>query len=300
MIHNEKSVNLSVSEYLKLTKKMVGQGTDGATYKFNNDTLLKVYHEKKKELELYINLKEMINDDSITKQYCPKQKIPPQRNNAINFIDNHAGEEIKIRSQEAISSAIDRQKYVKRTNLPLKAAYVDNYFIGCLVKQSHGIQLHYLMGLPLNYRLAIMKEIMLSFKELLDNCIYHIDLNNSPFSKRLLINNNKTIYVGHSHVLVNPFTKATNIIDLEGTSTVYTTIESEYKSELAMYSLTQLILEFILHLDMDEFCEDEDRYEALAGLNISSKYIDDAASLSFTFEQANEFLDYVRVYKKSL
>ncbi len=53
-----------------------------------------------------------------------------------------------------------------------------------------GIQIQKLKGLPFNLKKKIMKKVLLNVKELISNCIYHIDLNNSPFTKdNYFINN---------------------------------------------------------------------------------------------------------------
>ena len=101
----------------------------------------------------------------------------------------------------------------------------------------------------------------MDIEELLKNNIYHIDLCNSPFIKNSTYNNKKRTYnieSGHSHVLVNPITLSTHLIDLDGKSTVYTEKSSLSFTRKSLDSLANLITEFLFNIEnVDEYELDE-------------------------------------------
>ena len=168
-------------------------------------------------------------------------------------------ESIKLLPKEAIYKAIEKRRNLELTSLPLGVVFFQNCFAGCIIEYKHGIQIHKLIGLPLNMRKKIYLNILKAEAELLKNNIYHIDLANSPFAKRyIVLPNKKIIETGHSHVLVNPWTLKTHFIDLEGKSTIYTEKENPFYKRMSLNNLTILTLEFLLQINWEEYKEDEE------------------------------------------
>ena len=212
-------------------------------------------------------------------------------------------EDIRIRSKEAIYRAIERQDSITRTYLPQNVVYINGHFAGCVLKYIRGIQIHKLRFLPLSKRKQIMREILLSVKELMDNYIYHVDLSNSPHSKKMFINNNGEVeHLGHSHVLVDPFTLKPNIIDLDGKSTIYMEHYSEDYESQCMYNVSILLLEFLLGLDTDDYNFDLDEFEVLANelefMGIRHEYIDHLSKYELKIDEAFDLVDSISKLKR--
>lgn len=161
-----------------------------------------------------------------------------------------------------------------------------------MLKKLNGIQIHKLSGMPLKYKKIIIKEVIESVEELLKNYIYHVDLANSPNAQSLRVNSRGEIEnVGHSHVLVNPFNLKTNIIDLDGKSTIYTERKREDYERKSMYGLCILILEFLLNVDFKEYEENIDElFNSLEKMNISKEFIEPLGYCELNIEQAKDFI----------
>lgn len=246
------------SEELKHFKK-IGQGTDGAVFKLNNDLLIKIYH-----LNLdYITktIPQQKNNDEDIKIY-EKGKTKFQNDfyhNQLRYqaYDKEANEVIKLIPKDAINKAIARQENITLTHLPVGKVYIDGHYAGCLLVRQQGIGIHYLMGLPLSKKGLILLNTLPAIEELLKNNIYHTDLANSPFAKKeVILPNTQIVRTGHSHILVNPLTFETKIIDLEGKSTTYTEKENEILRQQSLSNLTILMLEFLFRVRwIEEFLE---------------------------------------------
>lgn len=245
---------LTTEDLLKLKK--IGHGTEGSVYEYNKDLLIKIYHKS-----IQPNFKDAENDEDV-KIY----KRGQVENN--NFYDNdlnyytYKNESIKLLPKEAIFKAIERQKGIELTTLPIGVVYLDGKFAGCVLVRHRGIQLHKLMGLPLNARKKLYLRVLKANAELLKHNIYHRDLANSPYSAtNAKLPDNSVISYGHSHVLYNPLTNQMNLIDLEGKSTVYTErVEDKYLMQNAE-NLNALALEFLFKTDYEEH---KDNLEELA------------------------------------
>lgn len=237
--------------------KKIGHGTDGIVYKYKNNYLIKIYYSSL----FYDSLNKKSfdkSDDSDIKIY---QKgigtiNNPLYNSFMTFYDYSKEDQIRISPQDAIKRAIELNKYIEFTDLPVGIVYLNNRFSGCLLYRKRGIQIHKLIGLPLNIRKRIYLNILKAEAELLKNNIYHCDLSNSPFAQRnITLPNGEVILCGHSHILVNPFSLNTHFIDLEGKSTIYTNKESEYYKHESESELTKLTTEFLLQIDLEEYKE---------------------------------------------
>lgn len=211
------------------------------------------------------------------------------------------GEFIRIRNGEAaIKSAKERQLNVKNTHLPQGSVYVDGKFAGCTLMPIKVIQIHKLTGLPFNLKKKIIKKFLLNVKELINNYIYHVDLDNSPFTKdNYFINNQgKKELVGHSHVIINPFTLNPQLIDLDGKSTIYTDSYSKKLEHKSLASFNRLMMKFMLGIDLDDYKDEEELSLILEQIGINNEYIDILISDLITYDQIYEFIDSVDKIKK--
>lgn len=276
-----KEIYLTQNDFNKLLSKEIGHGTDGAVFKYTNEYLIKIYHSSLRKMN------NQNSDDSDIKIYDGNV----QNNNFCEPI-NYYYLDVKLRSSNAIDLVIDKQKYIKRTHLPQAPVYIDERFSGYVLKKINGIQIHKLRAMPLKYKLKIIEDVIISVKELLDNYIYHIDLANSPYSLACHINERGKIEnVGHSHVLVNPFTLKTNIIDLDGKSTIYTESSKEIYERKTMYGLCVLIIEFLLNVDLKEYEEDFDLLiKHLNNKKIPKQFIESLCYCDLDIKQAENFI----------
>ena len=244
------------SEYLNNLKE-IGAGTDGIVFNYDKDTLFKIYRK---------SLFDIKNDEKIMEA---KVKIADLKNiefknedKNFNYYQNDGEDVIKLRTADAISMAIRKQKNIKRTELPKGPIYIDNKFSGCILKKLNGIQIHKLTGLPTKLKHKIIKSLIIDLEELLKNNVYHTDLENSPYSIAGYIDGNgesQAIY-GHSHVLVDIRNLKTNIIDLDGKTTVYLERYDEKYEQKTLQSLCTLLIEFLYKIDTDEVRETDEIY----------------------------------------
>lgn len=277
---------LSFDDIEKLSKRELGHGTDGAVYRLGNGELIKIYHTRFKDIK-----KQLVLDDSDVKIYTPSTVMRNKFNEPINYFRYEDNEDIRLRSKDAIFEAIKRQDSITRSNLPKNVVYLNGAFAGCVLTETKGVQIHKLGFLPMKYKKAIIEEILISIEELMANYIYHVDLSNSPYAKRLFVNNDGvTESLGHSHILVNPFTLKPNIIDLDGKSTVYMEHESEKYKEQCLYNLCILMIEFLFGIDTDEYKEEDDfdKYLAIAleQSGVKDEFIDDLSKYSLSLEDS--------------
>lgn len=288
-------VNLTYDELNALLDKEIGHGTDGRVISFDRNRLIKLYH---KYVRYYKNKKQAIatEDDTDMKIYHKGdyKKVDDTFDMFRFYEKEENGEFIRIRNGEAaIKSAQERQMKVTNTRLPQNSVYIDGKFAGCTLLTIRGIQMHKLIGLPFALKRKIMKKVLYNVKELMDNYIYHIDLDNSPFTKNSCYTNDegKTELVGHSHVIINPVTLKPQLIDLDGKSTVYTDSYSKKLEHQSLASFNRLMIEFMLGIDLDEYKDEEDLSYILEKIGIDIEYIDMLVSNSMTYEDLNNFLD---------
>lgn len=256
--------------------KTIGQGTDGKVFKYNNDLLIKIYLE---HLYNEQELKKIL--DSEDKIFSKDQLVIKNDIARINYIMNEFNEEIKIRTNDAIERAIEKQIMIKKTNLPCGIVYLNNKFAGCQIKKSNGIQIHKLTGMPMVYKLKIIKNVLSCIHELLNNNVYHIDLNNSPYVQNKIIENGNEKFInGHSHILVEPFNLKTNIIDLDGKSTIYTETYNNALYHKSIESLSVLLCEFLFKINPEIKEIDEIEYK-LINMGINNDLANKFANGSF-------------------
>lgn len=269
--------------------KEVGHGTDGCVFKYKKNTLVKVYH---KDLIKFDNYDEILTKkDKVYKG----EKIPFKGSVAnCNYYLNDDNDVIKIRTEDALKKAVEKQKDVSRTKLPKGAFYINNRFVGVVLDRINGVQIHKLSIMPLKYKYQIIKSLLLDVDELLKNNVYHVDLSNSPYSTKCCTRDkdgNVIAIKGHSHVLVNPLTKKTNIIDLDGKSTIYTEKYSEKFEKACIDNICTLLVEFLYNVDTDDITDDEIYYELLG------KDIDETIANKLAYENFHNIDEMKKVLK---
>ena len=278
--------NITKEELKKLKK--IGSGTEGIVFKLNNNYLIKIYRTQ---------LKNILRTDKKYNKYIKiynKDTFKFDNNMGyVSYFINNGDEDLRIRNKDGLKMAIDRQKYINRSMLPIDIVYIDEIFAGCLLKKLNGIQIHKLTGMPIRYKKKIIKSLLLDIEELLDNYIYHIDIANSPYSTSLFIDENDNIRSkkGHSHVLINPITIETNIIDLDGKSTTYMERYNYKLENKCLINLTRLIIEFLLKIDTDEIKETDEVYFELLKLGLDD---------NIAYKLSNYKIDSIKELKKEL
>lgn len=219
---------LSNEEINKIKRrKCIGFGTEANVYRVGNQTLYKLYRP-------YDELLEEFN-------YSDSNKIK------------------SVYSDDNIRLAMERQPFVTRTSLPMYPLYdEDGKYIGCALK-DHKLcaPIQSIVMLPYKRRVEILRNLLLSVKELCDNNIYHQDLVTKEIDGK-----------SHSNVLVSLRGKP-QIIDLDGKSTLYTTKKNEYYEYNSYVSLSALIMEILFYIDSSE---DLDFYDMERVINNIVKY----------------------------
>ncbi len=263
-------IRLSINDLYNLP--IIGEGTDGTVYKFNRDILLKVYHHCLKMINDFryaLNLPDKIYDKSSFQHKYSKDQI--------SFRKFDGNDYVRLYSKDIIREIIGKQSYITRTDLPLGVVYIDNHFAGCFFKKAPGIAIHKLCGLPNSIKKLIAQSLLLDIEELLKFNIYPIDLTNSPYSYTQRIDplGNLKMLQGHSHVLVQLFSQKTNLIDLDGKSTIYTNYFDEQLYQSALNGLCILLLEFLYDFTyINEYSEDLDSFSfELQRLNLDQFFI---------------------------
>ncbi len=264
-----KRLYITSDELAKLTSRKIGEGFDAVVYSAVNGNAFKIY---KNDIV-------QIDDDIKTKKYNKGDyHYFPVRSYRSKYIDK---DDIVIYYKDAADKIIDRQKVISKTKLPVASLYVDNKFVGFVLKKVNGLQLHYawfLLGRKV--KIKILKELLSKVKELTDNYVYPTDMANSPLVGK------------HSNVLINYKLKP-EIIDLEGTSTSYREKEDENLLEDTLFSLNLLYLELLLGPDYFEDL-DEINNELIERLLVNSNVDNESAhrlsELKGTYDDLNELV----------
>ena len=290
-------IEFTHDEFCKL--KEIGHGTDGCVFKYKRNLLIKIYHKR------LIALNEENNILTKNEKIYDNEKIPFKANDTSTGINYYTGDGInkivKIEDNlKALEMAIDIQKNIKRTTLPLGAVFYKDNNVGLIIKKLNGTQIHKLSGMPYKYKYEIIKSLLLDVEELLKNNIYHVDLANSPFAissyYRDKDNITRPLY-GHSHVLVNPITKKTNIIDLDGKSTIYMDYNNEEYEQKCVSNLCTLLREFLYQINPEEI-NDEDEESIVFEL---SKYgVNNYFAQKLAKEDFENFKEFKYLLKKEL
>ncbi len=292
-------LSITKEEFLRIQKKTIGYGTEGKVFKVNRKELIKIYHEN---IANIIASQDVEQCDNITKIYQKGTGNNRRAEALIAYFYNRENDEyLKLAPKHAIKYAIDRQKKVTRTKLPKNIVYVEKIFAGCLLDRIHGIQIHKLTTLPLNIRKKIVLEVLRSVRELIENYIYHVDLDNSPFSSTELIHEDgSSELVGHSHILIDQYLHP-HIIDLDGKSTIYTERRNEYYESLSILSLNTLIMEYLLKIDNEVLKDLENEREMLAyqleSIGVKDQHIEKLINLELGLDDLETFTKTLTIRK---
>jgi len=240
---------LSTNDYenIKNKCKRVGSGVDGTAYKINNHTIYKFYHKNHD----YITIPNatvdedgvIINDFKSLRPYIKVNKA----NENILYTDSDG---VILTREEAIYKAIEKQEFVKLTDLPKNIIYVNNKIAGCeYTYYPKKLGIYASAYLPLKKRLIICNKILEKVKELLDNNIYPVTLAQRddifPFKS-----NGSNILIGTD---LDP-----KIIDLDGISALYSDRYSKKYYDRVLSSLSALILELLARVDLANNIEDDE------------------------------------------
>lgn len=260
------ALNLTMDDIRNLRE--IGNGTEGRVFKYDNKYLLKIYRKQLKNI-----IKADSKYDKYIKIYDKNSLVLDKSYEYFNYFITNGDEDVRIRNKDGLKMAIERQKLVKRSVLPIDIVYINGLFAGCLLEKANGIQIHKLIGMPVNLKRKIVKNLLLDIEELLNNYIYHVDIANSPFSIGLFIDEKGNVNSkrGHSHVLINPINLNTSLIDLDGKSTIYMERYNYNLEQKCLMNLTRLIIEFLFKLDTDEIKETDELYYELLKLNLSKE-----------------------------
>ena len=206
---------LKKADVIKLQKRdlEIGRGNDGIVYKTgisNSDELYKLYFRKSK----------------IGSEPCYLELVDEK-----DAVDN-------------IYKAIDRQSYVKRTKLQKRPIYINNRFRGVVIHyHKRQIPIYFLKSCPLKIQIVVLKELLVSIEELLDNFIYPRDLALQPYTDYRT-----------SNVLLSFSRKLTpNIIDIDGRSVIYTDDYNEDFYYTALNSYKNLVMQILFDIDIMKF-----------------------------------------------
>lgn len=284
------TVDLNIDDLKNLRE--IGCGTDGCVFAYKDNMLIKIYHHKLEEIFSTFNSK-----DDDTKIFESSKHI--LKNNYAEHLTYYSysqsnNESIRILPKYAIDKAIERRENVELTSLPLGKVVLNNRLAGCILEKQKGIQIHKLTGMPLVMRKKILLNILKAINELLKNYIYHIDLANSPFDQQVItLPNNQIAMTGHSHVLVNPLTLKTSIIDLDGKSTIYTETENKFYKNLCLSNLSTLIIEFLFQYDWNSYQECPEQFiQEMNKYGIPNDLIE-----KFVYENMTEIDDYYELVR---
>ena len=260
-------VYLSRTDVLDLQKRLIGKGTDGCVYDVGHGYLYKIYHDESffSDIKVRHPFLDGFEDDDIKiaqkGMYSSIKEFYPH----FKYVDTNG---VRIGGEEAIYLAIEKQKYIKKTQLPLAPIFVNSRFKGCVLKKhSYHCQLHSLTFLPGRYKAKIMLSILDSIEELLDNNIYHLDVSNYPDDK------SKTT---HSNILVSML-GVPQLIDVDGKSTFFLEHNSDTLLSHCLTGLNFLFLQFYYDLDVPDEMLDDDFWmfgQELEKRNVPDEYID--------------------------
>lgn len=214
----------------------IGRGNDGIVYKTgisNSDELYKLYFRKSK----------------IGSEPCYLELVDEK-----DAVDN-------------IYKAIDRQSYVKRTKLQKRPIYINNRFRGVVIHyHKKQIPIYFLKSCPLKIQIVVLKELLVSIEELLDNFIYPRDLALQPYTDYRT-----------SNVLLSFSRKLTpNIIDIDGRSAIYTDDYNEDFYYTALNSYKNLVMQILFDIDIMKLNVIDLEYfsDLLNKKGINSKYLE--------------------------
>lgn len=270
-----KEIHLSFDELLQL--KVIGEGKDGIVYHYSDKTLLKIYRKRlssMKHFHQFLRLPDKVYDKNQLHQAYQSDQIIFQKSDEQDFV--------RLYSKYTLTEIVKKQQYVKRSQLPQGPVFIDQHFMGCFFQYLSGIPIHNLYFLPLSFKRVIARSLIDDIEELLHQFIYPIDLNNSPFVVNQIFDESGKLkdLRGHSQILVQILKRKTNLIDMDGKSTIYTDYFDESLYQYTLNTVCSLLLEFLYgFIYMNEYSEDPDSlvYE-LKRLGFSSIFANHVAN----------------------
>ena len=263
--------------------KSIGKGTEAKVYKVNNEYLYKIY-----TIPLRANKNDVDNNDYQIDNDGVKVVTDIKKTSVKNvdpypyYID--ASGVKKVYSEKVIYDAMERQKNIKGTYLPQAPIYVDGKFKGCVLKNhNHYINMHSMFLLPKKTKLQILSKLLVKVKELTDNNIYHCDLCNY-----------KTDEYTHSNVLINPLTLNTEIIDVDGKSTVYSKTYNDILYNRTYLNFNLLTIKYLYDIDFSKELSNEDIDSLIEHLidltHLDYKTVYDILDYTYTTYEKNDEL----------
>ena len=281
--------------------KMINEGTDGVIYKPQikefNGFFFKIY---KKE-SVALRDAQYRADNSYKVEYDDE---------GVNIADNraffkkrsyHIGyqganyydeDNVKLRAEDAISKAIQKQTQVRLTSLPTACIFIDGRFRGVVIKEhKHTIPIQNIAILPFKEKMRVLRELLDELDELYKNYIYHIDLSVKPITKFREANVLVNISL-HPHPV---------IIDVDGKSAVYTERENLYYYHESVKSYMSLVKQILFDIDVEEIDDDDLDYlrSKLESIQLNKKLIGQIVDSTVeTVPDARGFLDEIEALDK--
>lgn len=266
MMEKYNSVYLDKMDLVKLKKRLIGKGTDGSVYDVGNGYLYKIYHDGSFFSNINVEHPLLVGDEDVK---IAQKGIYPSLKEYYPYFRYFDSNGVRIIGETAIQLAIEKQKYVKRTQLPVAPIYVNSRFKGCVLKKhTLHCQLHSLIFLPKSVKKKILLSIVDNVEELLESNIYHLDIANYSDDRRLST---------HSNILVS-VRGIPQLIDIDGKSAFYLENESPVLFSKCLRGLTVLILKYYYDIDVYDEMLPEDFWmmeQSLHQQKVSDEEIND-------------------------
>ena len=273
-------------EEIKRKCKVVGTGSEAELYKVgpnvykfykNNDSIIKIDDKVLDEDGVNILCYKKLRDNT---------KIGDNR--ILNYKDNDG---VILAREEAIIKAIEAGSKVKLSYLPNNIIYEDNKAIGCVYpyyKNTLGIY----SAAYVSERLKVMacKDLVSKVEELLDNNIYPLNLDKRSVSNPIKRDECDVL-------LEHGFNYGVHIVDLDGSSTLYTESYSHNKTSLVLSSLTSMVLEILTKIKLYEDKLSDDDF-SLDGSDYSyyqeyvNKHIEEMIKYGIPENLASKYYEY--------
>ena len=237
-------IYLTSKDLENIKKKKIAKGREGTIYKIKPGVLYKIYHEYNDNLLWKVT--PVYDSEGVNIASYKNYDISIKERKILKYFDK---EGTRLSREAALYKAIERQKDIKHTDLPKNVIYVDHQIKGCVLKEHYpSFKIYAIESLPFQIRLKLLKQLLLKVRELLDHNIYPVDLAQRP-----------TIDYPYTNVLYQiPF--QTQIIDLDGESTIYTESFSEEFYRKAVQNYVLLSMEILTHINLEKFLENLEEY----------------------------------------
>ncbi len=277
-----KDINLTKEELNAVKrKKCLGSGVDGSVYDIGNGLVYKLYHNMSDYIFIESKGKYDSHGVNITDIKELRNKGIRVNHKPINYVDS---EGVTLSRETAIRKAIEKQKYVKYTTLPMNIIKVNGRLAGCVYrKYTSKFGIYASSYLPIKYKKMILRRLYIKLKELQDNYIYPVTLAQKndlfPFSNK------------EANVLLCGMDPM--IIDVDGISAYYSDNYSEVKYNISMGSYSKLLLEVLSGIDINESDSLEDIdliIEELIRNNIDKRIVDNYFSNNRLEEKEIKYL----------